>query len=119
MKVLVCGGRDFRDRDYLFDVLDNIDDCNGTAGRISVLITGDARGADALAIEWAQESDCDFEVHYANWDEFGKAAGPIRNQAMLSQQPDLVVAFPGYRGTADMVARAKAAGVEVRCISSE
>lgn len=45
----------------------------------------------------------------------GKAAGPIRNQRMLDEgKPDLVVAFPGGRGTADMVRRAKAAGVPVR-----
>lgn len=44
----------------------------------------------------------------------GKAAGPIRNQHMIdTAKPDLVVSFPGGAGTADMVRRAKAAGVRV------
>jgi hypothetical protein len=41
-------------------------------------------------------------------------AGPIRKQQMLDEgKPDLVVAFPGGRGTAHMVRIARAAGIEV------
>jgi hypothetical protein len=48
----------------------------------------------------------------ADWEKLGRSAGPIRNQAMLDEgRPDLVVAFPGHHGTADMVRRARAAGV--------
>lgn len=44
-----------------------------------------------------------------------RAAGPIRDQEMLDKgKPDLVVAFLGNRGTADMVRRAREAGVPVR-----
>jgi len=50
----------------------------------------------------------------ANWAELGRKAGPIRNQQMLDEgKPNLVVAFPGGRGTADIVRRARAAGIEV------
>jgi len=50
----------------------------------------------------------------AKWSKHGRAAGPIRNQEMIDEcKPDLVVAFPGGRGTADMVRRAKAAGIRV------
>lgn len=50
----------------------------------------------------------------ADWSKYGKAAGPMRNQKMLDEyKPDLVVALPGGRGTADMVSRARVAGVEV------
>ena len=46
-----------------------------------------------------------------------KSAGHIRNQVMLDKgKPDVVVAFPGGRGTADMVRRAEGAGIEVRRI---
>jgi hypothetical protein len=49
----------------------------------------------------------------ADWS-IGRKAGPIRNQRMLDEHaPDLVVAFPGGRGTADMVRRARKSGVEV------
>ena len=43
----------------------------------------------------------------------GHCGGPKRNQMMLDQKPDIVLAFPGGRGTADMIARAEQAGVEV------
>jgi hypothetical protein len=53
-------------------------------------------------------------AHPADWFSHGKAAGPIRNQEMLAMEaPALVVAFPGGRGTADMVRRARKAGVDV------
>jgi hypothetical protein len=49
----------------------------------------------------------------ADWRKYGAAAGPIRNQRMLEGPPDIVVAFAGGKGTADMVQRARAAGIAV------
>jgi len=66
---------------------------------------------------WARIKEVAVQVFPADWETHGKAAGPIRNQRMLDEgRPDLVVAFPGGRGTSDMVARAKRAGVEVMMI---
>jgi len=79
-----------------------------------VLIHGGARGADRAADEWAVVSWVVVEEYKADWKNDGRAAGPIRNQRMLDLgKPDLVIAFPGGRGTADMVKRARKAGVEV------
>lgn len=65
------------------------------------------------AAEWARRSHVPVESYPADWRR-GKGAGPERNARMLAEGwPDLVVAFPGGRGTADMVRRAKAAGVRV------
>ncbi len=50
----------------------------------------------------------------AKWETYGKAAGPIRNREMLLNLPALVVAFPGGKGTADMVRQAERAGIPVR-----
>lgn len=53
-------------------------------------------------------------VFKADWSKDGRKAGPVRNSVMLSVgKPDLVIAFPGGRGTADMVRKAKAKGVPV------
>jgi hypothetical protein len=53
-------------------------------------------------------------VYQADWKGLGRKAGPIRHQQMLDEsQPALVVAFPGGRGTADMVCRARGADIEV------
>lgn len=109
MRVLVCGGRDYQDRARVFDVLDNLH----AANPIDLLIHGNAKGADQLADEWAI-GKCDTSTFLPAWEEHGKAAGPMRNQRMLDEgKPALVIAFPGGRGTADMVNRSKSAGVRV------
>ena len=110
MRVLVCGGRDYTDREALAAVLTGLRQARG----ITVLIAGGARGADSLAAEWVKGQGIACEVYLADWDRLGSKAGPIRNQQMLDDEgkPDLVIAFPGGRGTAGMVRRAREAGVE-------
>jgi hypothetical protein len=79
-----------------------------------VIIYGGAYGADRLAREWAEEHCLGSECYPADWTKYGRAAGPIRNKQMLVEgKPDLVVAFPGGPGTADMVRQARAAGIRV------
>jgi hypothetical protein len=111
MRVLVCGGRNFSDDQYSDEVLDNLHESRGP---ITVIINGGAHGADACARWWAESRKVKCVTVPANWAEFGKAAGPIRNERMLRDfKPDMVVAFLGGRGTKDMVRRAELAGVEV------
>ncbi len=110
MNVLVCGGRDYSDFQMVINTLAHIRRNRG----IRVLMHGGAPGADALADKWGKLANVAIEVYKADWKKYGRAAGPMRNERMLKTgKPDLVVAFPGGRGTADMVARARAAGVEV------
>lgn len=111
MKVLVCGGRDYGDINYVVGVLDTI---HTVEGPISAIIHGNAPGADTIAGAWAMSRDVEMEVFPAHWDLHGRAAGPIRNKQMLEEGgPDLVVAFPGGRGTDNMVKLAGNAGVSV------
>lgn len=106
LRVLVCGGRDYTDGYRVADVLSQL--------RIEELAHGNARGADRLAGWWAASKGIRCRVYPADWRSHGKGAGPLRNARMLRDfEPDLVVAFPGGKGTADMVRRAEAAGVEV------
>lgn len=108
-RVLVCGGRAYNNRALLFDVLD----VAHAANPIIELMHGDAPGADRLADEWAQGKVA-IRAFPAPWDALGNRAGPIRNQKMLDEgKPHLVIAFPGGRGTADMVKRAETAKVPV------
>ena len=110
MKILVCGGRHYNDREHLFSVLDRIH--QKTA--ISVIIHGAARGADSLAGQWAAARHIRCQTYPADWEHHGKRAGFIRNQQMLTDsQPDAVVAFPGTAGTAHMVRTAKQSGYKV------
>ncbi len=110
MRVLVCGGRDLEDTVLAFEVLDRL---HGER-RFTVLIEGDARGADRIAGTWADARGIEHRVFPADWRRLGRKAGPIRNLQMLQEgKPDLVVAFPGGRGTAHMARCAGEAGVPV------
>ena len=113
-RVLVCGGRNYNDTARVFAVLDKL---HGEAG-VSVVIEGGARGADACGKEWAFRRRVECQTFEADWENQGSFAGPARNKRMLDEgRPDLVIAFPGGRGTADMVRKARKAGVEVVEIS--
>jgi hypothetical protein len=110
MRIIVCGGRDFRDRRAVFDALDLLHSKRG----IDFLMQGAADGADYLAWQWANERGIPCGSYSAQWDVHGRRAGPIRNQEMIDEgEPDGVVAFPGGRGTADMIARAEKVGLKV------
>lgn len=108
MRIIVCGGRNYRDWETMFSELDK-----RLAG-LSVIIQGGANGADRLAKDWATNNCVEWLEYKAPWAEFGKRAGPLRNAMMLHDgKPDLVLAFPGGSGTSDMIRRAKAAGIPV------
>src|SRR4051812_2885166 len=110
MRLLVCGGRDFNDRDAVNDALNRVH----SKRPVTLLIHGDAPGADRLANRWAEEHAVRRAPYPANWAELGPSAGPIRNQRMIDEgKPEGVVAFPGGVGTADMVRRVEAAGLKV------
>lgn len=109
MRLLVTSGRIFSDRDFLFATLDRLH----AEHHFTLLIHGDARGADRLAGEWAQERGVLILACPADWKRYGRGAGPKRNRQMLDQKPDLVVAFPGESGTRHMVIIAEEAGVQV------
>ena len=111
MRVLVCGGRDFKDYPFLCRTLGVVDSKEG----IDTIISGAAKGADTLAADWAAMNWAYLEEYPAQWDKYGRKAGPIRNKQMLDEgQPDLVIAFPGGHGTDNMCKQAEKAGVEVR-----
>jgi hypothetical protein len=108
---LICGGRDFADRSMFDSAMGDLMRLKGCPARI---VHGAARGADKMADEWADRKAIPSIRMPADWQKHGKAAGPIRNQEMLDRmKPSLVVAFPGGRGTADMVTRARKAEIDV------
>ena len=110
MKVLVCGGRDYDDQEFVFSFLDHLD----KKTPITTVVHGDARGADTLAKKWARQRGKTAVAYPADWKRYGKPAGMIRNQQMMDEEsPDLVVAFPGGDGTAGMVRISRKAGVPV------
>ena len=110
-RALVCGGRDFDHFDDVWRTLNALDPC--------AVIQGGATGADSLAATWWRTHYTDEPETYPPRREDAKRWGharacTMRNARMLAEgRPDYVLAFPGGRGTEDMVAKAKAAGVPV------
>jgi hypothetical protein len=117
-KVLVCGARDYSDKDKVYHILDAV---LARVGPWMMLVAGGARGADELARRWAVDRGVDHQILYAKWPVHGKAAGPIRNRRMLSKKPKEVHAFhqniKESKGTADMVKIARSSGVKVKVYS--
>lgn len=114
MRVLICGGRDYKNMARVREILDLLPKQN------LLLIQGGAAGADELAKIWAVNNNVEFMNFYADWKKFGKKAGYIRNQKMLDEgKPDLVIAFPGNRGTDMMVQLAEQAGVQTRRVKDK
>lgn len=108
--VIVCGGRDYNDREYLFKTLDWMQRELSFGG----LSHGGASGADALAAEWAYDRGVPQVVYRADWKVWGRAAGPIRNIEMFKNvAPANVIAFPGGNGTRHMMRVARAGGAKV------
>ena len=116
MRLLVCGGRNYDDQAHVDRVLDAVwAECRGAL----TIIHGQASGADACANAWALAKRAagaavGTDTYGAEWGRYGPAAGPRRNQRMIDEgRPDRAVAFPGGRGTADMVRRLRAYRIPV------
>jgi len=125
MRILVCGGRDYKDNLNVYSWLTRLfnplypNDIGGEAGTWMprpdlFLILGGARGVDSFAEDWAVVNWVQYKVYKADWDLHGKKAGIIRNIQMLEEgKPDLVIAFPGSRGTDHMKQTARKRKVPV------
>jgi hypothetical protein len=117
MRTIICGDRNWDNKEYLFFVLTGLDAMHG----IDTVISGHARGADTMGELWARENNKELLIFPAEWDKYQQAgrknpAGPIRNRQMLKEgKPDMVVAFheslATSKGTKDMVKIAKQSGV--------
>lgn len=111
--VLVCGCRDFLDQELVWAVLNKVSP--------RFVVTGGQgekkknRGADLLAETWARANEflpthrVGLDVVHADWDAFGRSAGPRRNSEMLQRHPqiDWAIGFAGNKGTSDMLEKAR------------
>jgi len=122
-RVLMCGDRNWKDASLIDSCLMSlVYDIAVNGGGPLVIIAGVAKGADSIAEDRARYHNIELDLYPAQWHLYGRAAGPRRNQQMLDEgQPGLVVAFhddlENSKGTADMVRRAKKAGVPVIHVS--
>ncbi len=116
-RILICGDRNWKD-------VETIENFISSLPPDTVIIHGNSRGADKIAGRKAKEHGLTVKGYSADWDRYGRAAGPIRNKRMLLEgRPDRVVAFHNdlskSRGTADMLRQAEKRGVAFEIRRSE
>ncbi len=108
--VIVTGGTRYLNRGLVFDKLTEYHE----AFTIAEMVNGMApHGVDWFCFEWAEQNGIITRKFPADWKTHGEKAGPIRNQQMLDENPDIDVGlvFPGHRGTIDMTRRLRKASI--------
>lgn len=109
MIIAVTGGRHFGDLTHVYKTLDYFRETYGPFK----LHVGDATGLDYLALQWATDHKYEYKRFDAEWNIFGRRAGPIRNREMIADA-DMLVAFDGGRGTNDAIKAATQKNIPVR-----
>jgi len=110
MRILFCGDRNWSNYKVICEVIADL--------KPELIIEGEANGADLLSAEAAENFNIPVLRFPADWDKYGRAAGPIRNTQMLKEgMPDLVVAFhddiQNSKGTLNMVKQSLKQGLKV------
>ena len=108
--VIVSGGRDYNESERIWSLLDRIHKARG----IDLLCTGACKygGADLHAENWAKSREVDYLGMPAKFGNGGPKEGPERNRRMVKYcGADMVICFPGDKGTASMKREAKRAGI--------
>lgn len=109
MKTIIAGGRDFC-YPYMLE-----DDLQEIPWEITEIVSGGARGADAIGEQYGFDCEIPVKVFPADWDKHGKAAGHIRNAEMAVYSDALVAFWDGKsRGTKNMIETAAKKGLYVK-----
>jgi hypothetical protein len=119
-RVIIAGSRKYDDYEALRGKCDTILSKKLADPNIQiVIVSGGATGADSLGERYAAERGLQIERHPADWDKYGKSAGPRRN-AEMAAVADALIAFPKQgepnKGTLNMIETAKAKGLLIRVI---
>jgi hypothetical protein len=111
MRVIIAGSRDYHDYNVLLEM---IEECGW---EITEVVSGGAKGVDALGERYAEEMNIPLKVYNADWEKHGRAAGPIRNKKMAENADALIaigrVTKDGVmsRGTSNMIETASKMGL--------
>lgn len=118
MRVIVCGGRNFQDKEYCFEKLDELIGQN----KDIEIVSGHAKGVDSFGEEYALINSLKVSVFKPDWKKYGRAAGPIRNKEMykyaLEDNPMVIAFWDGSsKGTKSMIDIASKDGADVRVVA--
>ena len=113
-KVVIAGCRDYDNyveaKEYIDYYLSKVKNENEI-----IIISGGAKGADALGERYAKENGFKIEKYLADWPRYGRSAGPKRNKQM-AEKCDFVICFwdGQSRGTKSMISYAKEFGKPIK-----
>jgi len=98
MKIIIAGSRNFNNYDLLKTTINDLN------LEIEEVVCGEARGADSLGRRYAEENNIPIKSFPANWDQYGKNAGMIRNAEMGAYADYLIAFWDGKsKGTKNMI----------------
>ena len=101
MKTIIAGSRDFHDYDTLLSAIAE------SGFNITEVICGMAPGVDQLGIRYAKENNLPLHEYWAEWNFYGKSAGPIRNRLMAKNADALIaICYNSSKGTKNMIEEA-------------
>lgn len=113
-RVIIAGTRDFKDYELLKSYCDYMLSKKVESGEEIVVLSGGASGADALGEQYAKERGYNILHYPAQWDKYGRRAGPMRNRQMADNADALIAYWDGEsRGTKNMIEEAKKRGLMV------
>lgn len=116
IKLIIAGGREFRDYEYMKQECDFMLSVLLETCKVEI-VSGGARGADTLALEYARERGYPVTLMKADWDTHGKSAGYIRNQEMANYATHCLAFWDGKsRGTKHMIDIAQKDGLRCRVV---
>lgn len=114
-RVIVAGSRNFTDYRLLQTKLNHF---MASFTVQPAIVSGGARGADALGEQYAQRRSLEIVRFPAEWDRYGKSAGMLRNARMAWASSHLVAFWDGESpGTRNMIEMANAEGLAVRVVT--
>lgn len=106
MKVVIAGSRGIEDYNLLIKLI------KFTNLNITEVVSGGARGVDKLGEKYAKENNIPVKLFEANWGDFGKRAGVIRNREMARYAEALIYLWDGKSsGTKNMIEEARIRGL--------
>lgn len=114
--LVIAGSRSCYDYDLIEEEVDDFIYSINPQERIQIY-SGGARGADKLGELYASNRGYAVKIFNADWDNFGRAAGPIRNREMLKTADAVIVFWDGMsRGTSDCISRARELNLPLKIV---
>ena len=108
MKVIIAGSRGILDYNKVLDTVIE------SGFHISEVVSGKAFGVDQLGEQYANENEIPIKYFPANWNEFGKRAGYLRNEEMAEYADALIAIWDGTsKGTQHMIQIAMNKGLKI------